>query len=373
MKVLLVAASASTSGGGERHVMDLVRLLPEHGVEVVLACPFPGDLPERAIALGIETERLEIARGIRPGQFVTLASIIHDHQPDIVHAHGSRAAFFARLADGRARQRCVYTVHGIHVDKAGSKARRAVFLGLERRLAPRTAAFITVCDSDIAKGERLGIIEAARTTTVYNGIPPASPADPGPFLAEVFADAPRGPLVLSVGRLHEQKDQATLLRAWALVRDRVPGARLALIGDGELANPLLLLAEELGLGDSFALLPPRRDIASAFSACDAFALSSLWEGLPYVVLEAMAHSRPVVSTDVDGIPEAVVDGETGVLVPPSDPAALADGLVRVLTDERLRSEMGRAGRDRVEQEFSLPRMVENILAVYSRLLQTGHS
>ena len=406
IRVLLVAAANATTGGGERHVADLVRCLPAAGIEVGLACPSGGDLTTLADGLGLPVYAAEIGGSPTPASQAALRHAIASFAPDIVHAHGSRAALHARLADRLARTRCVYTVHGIHVDKA-PLPRRILLTSAERLLRPRTAAFITVCESDLRRGARLRIIDPARATAIHNGIEmPSYPLaaetsnprqgsgsnmtevspfrrrrtqvmfDPEPvraleeppsFRAEAGA-APDAPLVLTVGRLCEPKDHATLLRAWAIVEREIPEARLAIIGTGPLRASLDALSARLGTGPAVRILPPRPDVASAYREADAFVLSSRWEGFPYVVLEAMSHGLPVVATSVDGIPEAVEDGVSGLLAPPQDPAALAEALVTVLRDSALADALGRAARERVAREFSLSAMVAATIAVYEKTI-----
>jgi len=365
--VLLIAAASTTTGGGEKHVADLVRRLPQAGFDVALACPDGGDLGGLARELGVPVCNVPIDCGFSPARVRAVRSAITAAAPDVVHAHGSRAAAFARLGDAHAARRVVYTVHGIHVDKAGSKARRMVFIGIERLLRPRTARFVTVCEADTTKGARLGLLTAARTTTIYNGIelpPTAAPA--GRFRAELGIGL-HVPLVLSVGRFHEQKDQETLLRAWRIVAASHPDAVLAIVGAGGLAGRLRELAAADGTSGGVRLVRPRAALAEAYVDADAFALSSRWEGLPYVLLEAMAYGLPVVSTDVDGIPEAVVDGVSGMLVPPRDPLALGTTLEHLLSDPAQRRRMGEAGRERVTAEFSLEQMIARITEVYRGL------
>lgn len=368
LRVLLVAAATSTTGGGERHVADLLQRLPQAGIELGLLCPGPGDLSALASSKGLPVFRAPIAAGVTSAGVNGVRDAIRAFAPGIVHAHGSRAAAFARLGDTQARQRAVYTVHGIHIDKAGGTARQLAFGTVERLLRPRTARFVCVCESDVAKGAALGILEGARATVVHNGIEMPDPAEQpkGAFRAELGIDATT-PLALCVGRLHEQKDHATLLSAWALVRERIPEAVLALVGSGPLAEYLEGHAEALGLGDSLRFVAPRNGLAAAYADADVFMLSSLWEGLPYVVLEAMAHGLPVASTNVDGIPEAVLDGETGVLVPPSDPEALARAAVALLGDTAMSLRMGAAGRDHVARHFTVARMVDGVLGVYEQV------
>lgn len=382
MRVLLVAAANATFGGGERHVADLIRRLPATGIEVALACPAGGDLSSLAESLGLPIYAAELGGGPTPSSRTALRRAIAEFAPDIVHAHGARAALHVRLADRLARKRCVYTVHGIHADKA-PLPRRILLLSAERALRPRTAAFITVCESDLRRGARLRIIDPARTTAIHNGIemPPelvsAAPSEPVPALARsaafrVEADVPPdAPLVLTIGRLCEPKDHATLLRAWAIVEREIPGARLAIVGSGPLRASLDALSAALGIGPTLRILPPRSDIASAYLAADLFALSSRWEGFPYVVLEAMSHGLPVAATDVDGIPEAIEDGATGLLVPPQDAAALAAALVTLLRDPARARALGEAARARVASEFTLDAMVAATASVYERAVEAA--
>ncbi len=382
MRVLLVAAANRTSGGGERHVADLLRLLPGYGVEAGLVCPPGGDLPELAVASGVPVYPAPLGGAPTPAALGALRRAIAAFRPDVVHAHGSRAASHTRLADPRAASRCVYTVHGIHVDRAGHALRRLVLLTAERTLRPRTAAFIAVCESDRARGARLGILDPSRTAVVHNGI--ALPDVPAPSGTAAFGREPQAlafreeagaasdaPLVLAVGRLHEQKDHATLLRAWQTVAAQVPAARLAIVGSGPLAGVLEALAGSLGLRETVRFLPPRADLAPAYRAADAFVLPSRWEGLPYVVLEAMAWGLPVIATAVDGIPEAITHAEDGLLVPAQDAGSLAEAILEVLGDPARARSMGAAARETVARRFAVQAMAAATADVYRAVVDSG--
>jgi glycosyltransferase involved in cell wall biosynthesis len=298
---------------------------------------------------------------------LALRRAVGELAPDVVHAHGSRAAAFARVADALARDRVVYTQHGIHVDKAGSPARRAVFLTLERALGERTAWFVAVCESDVGKGERLRLLDPARTSVVYSGIEsPEPPGARGAFRAELGL-GPDVPLALSVGRFHEQKDQRTLLSAWPLVRERCPDAVLALVGSGPLEAALRRRCEELAIAGSVRFVAPRPDLGPAYADADVFVLTSLWEGLPYVVLEAQSHGLPVAATAVDGVPEAVVDEASGLLFAPSDPAAAASAVAALLAEPVRAAAMGAIGRARVAALFGVGPMADSLAAIYRRV------
>ena len=366
MRVLEVAAATALDGGGEKHVADLLRRLPAAGVEVALAAPPGGGLGELAAALGVPAFATPIERGFSARAFAGFRAALASLAPDVVHAHGSRAAAFVRAADPLARRRVVYTLHGIHADQ-GSPARRGVLLAVERALRPRTARFIAVSRGNRDKGARLGILDPVRTIVVPNGIevpPPA--AVRGAFRRELGLAEER-PLALSVGRLDVPKDQATLLRAWGLLGGACPEAVLVLVGTGHLEGELRTIAREEGLGERMRFVAPRPGLASAYADADLFVLSSLWEGLPYVLLEAMAYGLPVVATAVDGIPEAVAAGESGLLVPPCDPEALAAALARLLAAPAERAAMGAAGAERVEALFTVDAMVAGVVRVYDEV------
>lgn len=369
VRVLLVAAATSVTGGGERHVADLLRRLPATGVAIELCCPPGGDLTALARERGIPVHHAPIEAGFSAGGVRAVRRAIERSGADLVHAHGSRAAFFARLAHPRARDAVIYTLHGIHIDKAGSRPRRLVFGAIERAMRSRTLHFVCVCASDLAKGAALGVLDPSRASVLYNGIEPSGgagadararpeqhPQHPGAFRVELglAADVP---LAISVGRFHEQKDQRTLVRAWAEVLTRMPDAVLALVGAGPLEGALREQALALGLGGRLRFVAPRQGLGAAYADAQLFVLSSLWEGLPYVVLEAMDAGLPVVSTAVDGIPEAVVHGETGLLVAPGDAGALACAVEKLLADPARARAMGAAGRERVAAEFTLDRMI----------------
>jgi glycosyltransferase involved in cell wall biosynthesis len=173
--------------------------------------------------------------------------------------------------------------------------------------------------------------------------------------------------VLSVGRLRAPKDFLTLVRA---VSQLEPGAvRLRIAGDGPDRPQLVAEIERLGLADVIELLGTSGDIGALLGAADVFVLASASEGLPMSVLEAMAAGTPVVASQVGGMPELVNDGETGVLVPPGDPAALAAALARLAADPALRGRFGAAGRRRAEAEFSLAGFHAQHLAVYRAALE----
>ena len=176
-------------------------------------------------------------------------------------------------------------------------------------------------------------------------------------------------LWLAVGRLDESKDYPNLLNAFAALSRQHPYARLMIAGDGTLRGELHAMIQRLGMEHRVSLLGLRLDVPALYAASDALVLSSAWEGMPNVVLEAMASATPVVSTSVGAVPEVIDDGKSGLIVPPHDHHALADAMARMMElPEEIRKEFGRAGYDRVRAEFSLESVISKWEDLFDRLL-----
>jgi glycosyltransferase involved in cell wall biosynthesis len=178
-----------------------------------------------------------------------------------------------------------------------------------------------------------------------------------------------GPAML-VGRLSPEKDVSNLLRATALAVCELPAFRLEIAGDGACLPALRAEAESLGLKERVSFLGEVRDVASLLRRASLYVLPSLTEGISLTLLEAMAVGLPVVATHVGGNSEVVADGETGLMVPAQDPAALARAMVRILRDPVQGEVLGRAGRERVEKRFDVRRMVAEYEALYAALLES---
>jgi len=330
---------------------------------VSLLCPPGGDLTRLAESLGIRVENAPVASGFPVAGVRAVRSAVAHLRPHVVHAHGSRAAFYARMGDPSAAKRCVYTLHGIEAGLNDPPLLRYRRMGVGRALRSRTARFVCVCEADRQKGTQLGLLDPERSVTIHNGIEMPEPVESGSFRGELGINE-RAPLILSIGRFHEQKDQHTLIEAWARVSVRFPSATLALIGSGPLESKLRDLANDRSVAHTLRFVAPRPDLRPAYTDADSFVLSSRWEGLPYVVLEAMSHGLPVIATAIDGIPEAVIDRRTGLLVPPADPRVLAEALMWAISEPDKAARLGVAGRARVAAEFGLAPMVEKVAALY---------
>ena len=288
-----------------------------------------------------------------------LSRIVKQLGPDIVHAHDPHGVAMAALA---------LSMSTAPVRPRLIASRRVDFhlrsSALSRWKYRQVDCFI--CASEAIRTMLVGDgVPARRTVTVHEGIDLArvKAAPPAELHKELWLphDAP---IVGNVAALVPHKGQKYLIDAVArLLRDE-PDTRLVIAGEGELQAALVQQIRHHHLEKHVILAGFRPDILSVHKAFDVFVMSSVTEGLGTSLLDAMACARPVVATSVGGIPEVVVDGETGFLVPPRDPQALAAAIGRLVSDRGLREKMGAAGRARVEAAFSAEHMVRNTLLVY---------
>ncbi|MEV8318253.1 glycosyltransferase [Streptomyces sp. NPDC059900] len=354
-------------GGVARVVTDLVRSQLSAGMRVEVACPDRGGLPDAVRAAGCGIHPWAATRSPGPGlpdEVRRLARIVGELRPDIVHAHSAKAGLAARLAL-RGRVPTVFQPHAWSFEAVGGVTAKLA-LRWERFGARWATHVVCVSEAERRTGQRAGI--DAPWSVIPNGVdverfrPVAAQAArtalglPGP-----------APLVVCVGRLCRQKGQDVLLRAWAGVTERMPLARLVLVGDGP---------DAAGLRDrapaSVTFAGDVRDAAPWYRAADLVVLPSRWEGMALVPLEAMACGRPVVVTDVDGAreslpPELVPHG----LVPAEDPRALERALVGLLGDPPLRESLGRAAHRHVLNTHDVRHTADAVAAVYRELLGVG--
>ncbi len=229
---------------------------------------------------------------------------------------------------------------------------------LNRLNFKRLDAHVAVSKATATKIEDWASLPPDSLRVIYNGIDdPSPPPEPVPRVAS-------GPIIGSVGRLNPQKGYEFLLRAL----QSIPDATVVLVGDGEQGDDLERLADELGVADRVNFAGWQADPLPWLPSFDLFAMPSLWEGFPRAGVEAMLAELPVIASRVDGIPEGVVDGETGILVPPADPEALAAALKALIADPDRRRRMGELGRRRAIENFSLEKSAREFESLYADLL-----
>ncbi len=354
------------AGGMRRHLFTLLAGLDRRRFAPTLFAPAdfpaadcPSDVPHIPLAISARTRPLADLHAIRQ-----LAQHLRQNF-DIVHAHGLRGALIGVLAARQAGLPALFTAHNL-ISRPSLLQR--FFLALVGRDA---AAVIAVSEAVAAMLCAAGI-PRAKIAVIPNGIAL------GPFDVQTDAEAvraafgvpPTAPLVLAIGRLSPEKGFDVLLEAFRQMQLRMPEARLILAGSGPEEAALWNQAVRGGIDQTGTVIfaGQQAEVAPLLQAADVVAIPSRQEGQGIVALEAMAARRPVVASRVGGLVETVIEGETGLLVPPQDAAALAEALLALLSNPAQRQQMGEAGRVRVTQEYTAERMVQRIEAVYAGLV-----
>jgi glycosyltransferase involved in cell wall biosynthesis len=340
---LLLVNSIRAYGGGEKWALQTARGLRTRGHRVAFACREGSELADQAAATGLEVFLLPMPSDLSFPAISRLVRLMRAWQPDVVLCCNQRALRLGGPAARLARTRRVVMRDGLQGSLRGSS--------YNRWLAHLVDGFVV--NADAIRRELLAWLPSDRVRVIYNGIDlrPYDEARDGPALRRELDCPPNACVVLSVARLVAEKDHATLLTAFRRVAERDERLHLWIAGDGPLRATLTAQAQRLGLEGRLTFLGFRADVPRLLAAADLLAIASLREGLPNVALEAMAARRPVVATAVAGTPELVQDGETGLLVPPGAPDAMASALAALIADPVRRRQMGERGRRRVEQWF----------------------
>jgi glycosyltransferase involved in cell wall biosynthesis len=351
--------SARTWRGGQNQVLQLVTGLEELGQPAVLVAHEHGELKRRA------REGLRFFGFTPRSEFDVraawqLGKILTDVQPDVVHAHDPMGVALAAMSlqmSARLRRQPLL----VAARRVDFHLKRHAFSRWKYR---RIDVFIAASRLIGSMLEKDGI-PADRVVTVHDGVNTGL-IDKAPVVdAHVAFGLPRGaPIVGNVAALVPHKGQRHLVAAAARVVRTVPDTRFLIIGEGELHDALARQIKSLGLERHVHLTGFRGDVMGLQKSFDVFAMSSVTEGLGSAMLDAMACAIPIVATRAGGIPEAITDGASGLLVGAQDEGALAAAIVRLLKDPELRRRLGAAGRQRVVDEFSIEKMVRDTLRVY---------
>jgi len=375
----------ATGGGTKKHLLLLVTNLDKDSFDITVACPsarHPSYGDESIVAelqaAGIRTHIVEMQRAIAPASDLTsfrqLWSLMRRESFDVVHTHSSKGGFLGRLAARCAGARAVvHTAHGFYfLGQQGFNW--FLYLALERLVGRLTDRFIAVSESEKSIAIEYGLFRPDQIVLIENGIEfsPTNPeADPALLWQELGLD-PHRPVVGTVSRFNHQKDPFTLLRAIALLVQTASDIQFVWCGNGELKLQVESLARELGVHERIVFTGYRNDVPEILSLLDVFVVSSLFEGLPYTLLEAMSLGKPVVATNVVGCRDAVAHGKTGLLVPPKDPSALAEAILHLVRSPEEAWRMGRAGRDLVARRFTLKKMIAETEQIYRNLARQGN-
>lgn len=364
-------------GGAQQNTLFTVSHLNAARFRPLLITGEPGLLDQEARALsGVEFHQVpSLKRPISPiadlRALLALTLLLRRLSPSIVHTHSSKAGILGRWAARLAGVPIIiHSIHGFGFTRYQHPLVRRALIALERRTSRFTTRFFAVSEANRRLGIELGLFPPDRCTVIRSGIDlhafRRARVDTVAKKRELGLE-PGGPVVGMIAPLKPQKAPLDFVRLAALVHRSRPDARFVLVGDGELRAAVEAEVERVGLAGSFKLTGWRRDIAEILRCFDLFVLTSLWEGLPRVYLEALASGVPVVGTRVDGAAEVIRDGVNGYLVEPGDVRGMTDRVLDLLAHPDVAVRMGQKGES-LPQEFDIRDMIRRLEREYDRLV-----
>jgi glycosyltransferase involved in cell wall biosynthesis len=349
--------------GAENLLVNIVRKLDKRRFHSVVGYIYgAGTLAAEIKRTGVKVVDLSRKGKIYPWLIIKLFFLIRKEKIKIIHTHLVHASIVGRIAAKLAGVKAILTTRHY----AYERKEETLIYWLERK----TACFneMTIAISSAVRNYLLNSeeYEPQKVVVIHNAID-LSLFDS--YSGEPLLRTDENYLIGTVGRLHPQKGYDTLLRSMPHVIERFPQVKLMIVGDGFQRKYLEGFCSNLGISEQVIFLGRKApaEVIGFLKNIDLFVLASNWEGFGIVVLEAMAEAKPVIATNVEGLPEVVEDGQTGFLVPPGQPIELANRIIELLNNRKLSKKMGIEGRKKVEAIFSLNSMISKLEGLYQKL------
>lgn len=372
LKILHVAATST--GGVGLNIILLSRYLKKDQFDISVAMAMGSPLDEEFIKEGVTIHPLHMSR--KPHRLINLFGLyqlwrlIGAEKFDIVHTHTSVGGFLGRIA-ARARGVPVvlWSIHGWAFHYPMGSISRIFWRTIERFLDFFTDHYVAVSRNMMEVGIQGSITTPEKVSVIYHGIEVDAYDTPvnQNNLRKELGIGENIPLVGNIGRMEPQKAVDDFLKAAKFVKGTIQKVKFLIVGDGPLKHAMEKLSIELGIQDDVLFVGWKKNIKDYASIMDVVCMPSLWEALPFLLLEVMALRKPVVATRVGGIPEVVEDGKTGILVPPSKPEIMARAIIDIIANKRTAEEMGKAARQRVQHLFSVEKMIMHYERLYLNL------
>jgi len=374
MKRIKILQVAQAAGGVQKHILHLVKGLNKERFEVIGA--HPSAEPFRKA--NIKTVAIDMRRQINPvcdlSSFFKIFNLIRKEKFDIVHTHSSKAGFLGRLAARMLGTPVIlYTPHAFAFDRPEKLSFQEIFyLWLERLAGRWCDMIVAVSESERDLALRHKVASPDKITAINNAIDPCEFAhistEDNIRKRQSLGVDEKTKIVITTARLSRQKAPLDFVKAAKYVVERKSDVRFFIAGDGPLIKRTKTFIKENRLEDYVILLGWRADVKELVSISDVFILTSLWEGMPYAIMEAMALKKPIVATNVTGTRDLIKDGYNGYLVPPDRPEALGEKVLKLLRDPHLSREMGNRGCQVLEEKTNLKEHIKAMENLYTRLL-----
>lgn len=372
----IVTNSTKEPGGAANHVYYLAAKIDQKKYMTTVACGRGQDLISKLTRanIGVKVIPTMIRKPSFGHDFLTvlhLFRIIRHDSYDIIATHGSKAGFLGRVAAFSARAPIiVFTAHGFIFNESINRLKKRLFIWMERLGSKLTHRIITISNYDKKSAVFNRVSAEYKLKTIYNGIDVADfNKDKGNYTKAALGLNDNSLVIGSVANFFPNKGLHYLIKGVSELVKRHPNLALLLVGDGPLRNELIEETKEFNLTNKVFFLGHVDNVSHVLKLFDIFVLPSLKEGFPWAILEAMAAKKAIVATKVGGIPEMIVDGESGVLIKPGDIESLVRKTHDLLADPQLRDELGEHAQKRVAQEFTLKRMIQETESFYQELIR----
>jgi glycosyltransferase involved in cell wall biosynthesis len=353
-------------GGGETHLRYLVTNLNPKKFDSVILTFSGGQLLSEFENRGWKTYHLNSKIPFDLRLLNKINSIISEEKIDLIHAHGTKGASNVVVSAKTSRLPLIYTVHGWSSHKGLNQINHRIRKRIERYICENSATVICVSKANY---DDAPLTNKENFTVIHNGIDTVkySPKNRKKIRTELGIDSNTF-IIGYLVRLTYQKNPFTLLKAFQILTEKFNDIKLMIVGEGELKNEVINFINKNYLDDKVISFPYRSDVNVLLNAIDCYVLPSLWEGLPYGLLEAMSMGVPSIASKADGIPEVIDDNVNGILVDPKNHNQIADSIERIKTDNSFYSYISKNARYTIVSKFDLNQMIERTERVYEKVI-----
>jgi glycosyltransferase involved in cell wall biosynthesis len=356
-------------GGGQTHILSLVKCMNKNNFEAVIAASGKGEFKKLVNQRGFNFREIELPKIYRSGYLKELDKIVKENSIDIIHSHGGVAGMYARFYKKKYGSiKVIHTIHGIHYINSHDFFKKLFSLSVEQYLVPFTDKFICVSDTDYELALANKIIDVEKTVVIKNGID-----------LKTFTQQPKNKSLLeelnfseddfiagSISRFDYQKNQRFIISNSDLVLKKFPGVKILLAGDGRLLNRCKRLAEDSGYGERIIFTGEVTNPEDYYSLLDVYIFPSMWEGLSISLIEAMASARCIIASDIPSNKELIKNGVNGFTFNLNDAMEYKSKLDDLISDEKLRIKLsGRALLD--SEDYSEETMTKKTESEYLKL------
>ena len=373
IKILYILEA--TSGGTQKHVVDIAKKINklEYQIDIIYSTSRNKNFIEESSGVFNRIYGLPIKRGASLTDVINIwriIKIIKQNNYDIVHCHSTKAGFIGRIAAFLSKQKnIIYSPHGFMFCDTRIKFKRHLYLNLEKLLGYLTGKIVAVSGSERDLAIYHNIVPNRKIITINNSI---DPLDCDGFnysdrIRNKFLDKNSEIILGTVGRLFYQKDPITLIKSFKIINDKIQNTKLIMVGDGPLEAECIKLIHEYNLQSKIQLVGFQKDSKIFYKIFDIFILSSHYEGMPYALLEAMSMGIPAVGTNVIGIKDLIVNGETGYLVNEGNHTELAEAVVNLIENPEKLSIFSNNAKNIADENYNLDNGIKNYQEFYTSL------